>query len=300
MSRETITKALDGIADKYRAEALELELPASSAAFRKEKKTMRTERKNGGRISRRVLTLALAACLLLALSITAYAVGGAVNSPRAAEKVAREELEKWKMMGLLSRELEASEEAAQIVEIPEHTGSEYWYGRLFTHSYDVRLHGGEDDRYFLNLRVDTLSGKIKNANLQARADSGDTPTEAVEVEVPVDPEDPEGEWTTETMYMYENYEDIFPADMTVDRFCSLLAEYWGFSGYTLSDTVDEAYYNAHWSAVEGNSLLRDMPTDNYYLTIFFEGDQSGAPMYLQLMQFPGAVCLNLGTGHAVG
>jgi hypothetical protein len=91
--------------------------------------------------------------------------------------------------------------------------------------------------------------------------------------------------------------------MTVDRFLTLLAGYWGFSGYRLADTVDETYEEAPWSPVVADSLLKDMPrgnTDNYYLTVFFDGDQEGAPMYLQLTQFPGYVQLNFGTGHGVG
>ena len=52
-----------------------------------------------------------------------------------------------------------------------------------------------------------------------------------------------------------------------------------------------------------DSLLKDMPRenkDNYYLTVFFDGDQKGAPMYLQLHQFPGYIMLMVGTVHAVG
>ena len=88
----------------------------------------------------------------------------------------------------------------------------------------------------------------------------------------------------------------------MDRFCTLLAEYWGFTGYRIADTDDD-FYGEHWDAVDGSTLLRDLSSDtrgNYYMTVFFEGDQEGAPMYLQLAQFPGRVSLMLGTGHAVG
>ena len=83
----------------------------------------------------------------------------------------------------------------------------------------------------------------------------------------------------------------------------MLAEYWEFSGYRLADTVDDVFYDSRWSPVAADSLLKDMPsdnTDNYYLTVFFDGDQEGAPMYLQLSKFPGYVQLNFGTGHGVG
>ena len=246
--------------------------------------------------TKRIVTLALAAALILSLSIVAYAVS-TVNGPKAAEKVALEELQKWKEMGIISEELNVSGEATRVVEIKERTGSEYWYGRLFTHSYDVRWYGN-DSKYFVNLGVDTITGKIKSATFEARAD--DTDEVVREIPALVDPTLPEEERGPEVYYFYQNYDDIFPADLTVDECCTMLAEYWGFTGYRLADTVDEAYYNAHWSAVEGGSLLKDMPTDNYYLTVFFEGDQEGVPMYLQLDQFPGRVCFTLGTGHLIG
>lgn len=91
--------------------------------------------------------------------------------------------------------------------------------------------------------------------------------------------------------------------MTVDSFCTLLAEYWGFSGYTLGETVDEAYFDEPMAPVEPSSLLKDMPKDtavNYYLTVFFEGDQEGAPVYIYLQQYPGYVMLSAGVTHAVG
>ena len=40
MSRETISEALNSIADEYKAEAVELELPASAAASVTEEKIM--------------------------------------------------------------------------------------------------------------------------------------------------------------------------------------------------------------------------------------------------------------------
>lgn len=246
---------------------------------------------------KRIITLALAAALILSLSIVAYAVS-AVSSPKAAEKVALEELQKWKEMGLISEELTVDEPAVDIYESREYTGSDYWFGRLFTHSYDVRFRG-ENYKYFLNLTVDTVTGKLVAANIEAAADETDEPVREIPAarEPSVPEEEQEG---PDVYYFYENYDDIFPADLTVDACCTMLAEYWGFTGYRLADTVDEAYYDAHWSAVDGSSLLKDMPTDNYYLTIFFEGDQEGAPMYLQLDQFPGRVCFSVGTRHLVG
>ena len=126
---------------------------------------------------------------------------------------------------------------------------------------------------------------------------------ALELEM-ADPSDPAKTVVeTKTFYFYDNFDDIFPVDMTVDSFCTLLAEYWGFSGYTLGETVDEAYFDEPVAPVEASSLLKDMPSDtavNYYLTVFFEGDQEGAPMYVYLQRYPGYVMMSVGVTHAVG
>lgn len=289
MKRKTITLMLNGLADNYISEAEvfcpeTIQEPPERIAHMKKK---------------RFITLALAAALILSLGVAGYATFCTVNSPKAAEKIALEELEKWKEMGLLSETVTTNGEAVQIVEIQEHKGSEYWYGRLFPHSYAVRFLGGEDNKYFCNLEVDTRTGKITKANFEVKADADDIPVAETTAEEPVDPDNPKGEWKQVTYYLYDNYDDIFPANMTVSHFCTLLADYWGFSGYRLADTADD-FYNAHWSAVDDESLLKDMPKDNYYLTIFFEGDQEGTPMYLQLSQFPGRVYFSLGTGHLIG
>ncbi len=267
--------------------------------------------KRGRMKAKRVITIALAAVLILSLGVTAYGIKTNIASPSAAQKVALQELEVWKEMGLISPEISFEGEPDNIVEIEEETGSDYWYGRFFRHSYDVRwfmgaIDDGRDEayaprrKYGCNLRVDTLTGKITQADFYARPDDNELPVGTVDI-LMGDPHDPKTE--KKTFYYYDNFDDIFDPDMTVDRFLTLLAEYWGFSGYTLADTVDEVFYDSIWSPVEADSLLKDMPrenSDNYYLTVFFEGDQKGAPMYLQMNQFPGYIMLMFGTVHAVG
>ena len=257
--------------------------------------------------TRKIITFALAAALLLALGVTAYAGYQAVATPQAAERVALEQIEVWKKMGILSESVVFEGPANDIYEMEERDGGEYWYGRLFPHSYDVRFYGNsqfnkERQKYGCSLRVDTLTGKIMSANIDAEADADAAPVREEEIQQPVDPGDPNTEWKTVVWSFYDNYSDIFPEDMTVDRFCTLLAEYWGFSGYTIGET-DDASYGTHFDPIDGSTLLKDLNADsreNYYLTVFFDGDQEGAPMYIQLHQFPGYVTLTLGTGHAVG
>ena len=294
MSREDIFLVLQDLDNRYISESVCYDPESASGS---PERIVHLKKK-------RIITFALAAVLMLALGVTAYAGVASVATPQAAEKVAREQIEVWKEMGLLSQDVTFEGPANAVLEIEEYEGGDYWYGRFFPHSYDVRWYCNRQydqdwHKYGCNLRVDTLSGKIMWANIDAVADENAVPERKEDIEVLPDPE---GEPTTQTWYFYDNYTDIFPADITVDRFCSLLAEYWGFSGYTLAETVDE-FYNTHFEAIDGSTLLKDLNGDtreNYYLTVFFDGDQKGAPMYIQLHQFPGYVNLTLGTGHGVG
>ena len=298
MKRSDLSKALDGIEEKYLEEAM---LPVYQNIQNEKGEDEMNITFNFRRTRRKVITLAVAACLLLALGVGAYAAGSYINSPEAAEKVVRREVEVWKELGLLSEDLDLGEKAERIVEFEEETRDNYWFGRILPHRYMVFINSEEN---MCNFTVDTATGKLLSACVQATADDADVPAYEKEVEVAVDYDEIKKEPVIETRIwkFYENFDDIFPTDITVDRYCTLLAEYWGFTGYSIDDTSD-AFYNETWKAVSGDTLLRDLPhstTDNYYLTVFFEGDQEGTPMYIQLSQFPDSVCLLIGTGHAVG
>ena len=107
------------------------------------------------------------------------------------------------------------------------------------------------------------------------------------------------EWDGETYYYYDNFDDIFPIDLTVGQLCDKLAQYWGYGSWKLKDKYDE-FYAEKFAAPDKDMLLKDLPEGNYYATVYFEGDQEGAPMYFQKMHFPGRVCFMFGEGHAVG
>lgn len=291
MNRDLLSKAVGGIDERYIAEALAT-LPEGASEPSERIGTMKIKR---------IVTLALAAVLLLSLGIVAHAAYSAVSTPEAAEKVAREQIEVWKEMGILSPEVVFEGPADAVMEFEQVDGNDYWYGRVFPHRFDVRWYLGQEAEYGCSLSVDTMTGKITAAHIDARSHESEDTLVYEDVYVqPVDPTDPEGETEKIPLRFYTNFDDIVTADMTVDRFCGLLAEYWGFTGYELADTDD---YGEHWEAVDGSTLLTEMCTDvhdNYYLTVFFDGDQEGAPMYLQMSIFPGYVTMTLGTGHLVG
>ena len=296
-----ISDLLDGIEDG----SVDIRAERVSTEHIKELTRMKLNAEQQGRtrrLSRRILALALAAALVLALGVTAYAVNATISSPQAAEKVAREQLEVWKELGLISQDMVFDGPADQIVENEERNGGDYWYGRIFRHRYDVRWYVGWDgsSKYGCSLGVDTLSGKITMACFFALPDENDEPVGETPVYAPDG--NVEDYW-----YFYDNFDDIFPADMTVDRLCTLLADYWGFGGYRLEMTGDrydmrkDSYDQTHLQPIDGSTLLLNLPKGNgNYLAIYFDGDQEGAPMYLEMDQFAGHVGVLVGTGHAVG
>ena len=289
MNRELLSKALCEIDESFIAEAYR---PVPEAASGSSERIVPMKKK-------RIITFALAAALVLTMTVVAYAAYGAVSSPETAEKVALEQIEEWKALGLLSQDVHFDSPADYIQEVEARQGSGYWYGRLFPHCYDVRFYSG---KYSGQIHVDTLTGKINHATINAHPDETVEPVATKTADVPIDPDDLSKGYRPNISYLYYNFDDIFPADLTVDRFCSLLAEYWGFSGYRIADTVDN-FYGTDFEAVDGSTLLKDLPKNNpsnYYLTVFFEGDQEGAPMYIELDNFPEYVSLFLGNHHGVG
>ena len=280
MTREQVWDIIGDIDDRFIAEAAQYD----------PKKCSRSPERIRVMSKKRLITFVFAAALILALGVGAYAAYDVFSGPKAAERVALEQLEVWQELGLISPEIRFESPATYIKEQQARQGSDYWYGRLFPHCFDVRF---SNDKYVCQLQVDTLTGKIVLAMINAHPDETD---EQVAVESRGD---------SKVFYVYDNFDDIFPADLTVDGFCSLLADYWGFSGYRIADTLDNYFpeYERRWDAIDGSTLLKDMPKTNptdFYLTVFFEGDQEGAPMYIELGNFPDYVVMTIGNHHSIG
>ena len=257
--------------------------------------TSAMQEKNTGkplRAKRTLRTVLIAAALVLVLAGSALAAGRLINSPAQAVRVARQEIAKMQDMGILSSEYRFFDgEPDYLGEAPNNGVSDYWFGRIFPHSYIVRGTTA-DGKYFMNLYVDTMSGKIVQLTTEAKADETDEPIPGSE-----------GVWDNGDelipYYLYDNYDDILPDGMTVDKFCTLLAKYWGFSGYRLAQTDDAMFHYAQLNP-GGGELLTDFAGANSYLTVYFDGDQSGTPMYISLDRFPGRVNVLFGMLHQVG
>ena len=247
--------------------------------------TSRKPRRTGA--ARRAARVALIAAIIFVLLIgSACAAGLYVNSPEQAWKTAQREIQKMKDMGILSQEVQIGSEAKQIIERREETDPEFYFERLFKRRYDIRVYG--DGKYSVNLHIDMETGKITYLSVGAKADENDGLAERAG-------------WNGEKAYYPANYDDIIPADMTVDKLCTLLGEYWGFTGYTLSGTT-VGFYRYDTAVPPGDMLVSELG-DEPYLTVYFDGDQSGVPMYIDLYGFigdGGGVYVNLGTNHGIG
>ena len=161
MKREQLSTIICNIDDRYIAEAYQFD---PDLCARSSERIVHMKKK-------RMITFALVAALMLSLSIAVYAAVSMVNSPQVAERVAKEEIERWKEIGLLNPEVAFEGEADRIVEFQEQKGDERWYGRFFAHSYDVRFYLGPvswgnqtpsadlvQRKYGCSLTIDTLSG----------------------------------------------------------------------------------------------------------------------------------------------
>lgn len=298
MKTEKLFDAMDFIADDYKKEAVEAM-----------KHKHETKRRTLGTPIRVLMLAAVIACLFVG---TAFAVGNYINSPQQAEKIARAELQKMKDMGILGEEFFVSDAPAdRVIELPPYDAETYFFGRIWPHRYSVQWYKNSsiennwqgDNPYTIITQIDTAEGKIIALTVEAAAGADEEPVRVLEdQQVPVgyDEEKKQPIMDTVDYIYYDNYEDIIPEGLTVDRLCSRLNDYWGFEGYSIVDTVDEFYDFEGIATPSGDTCVRELPKDNYYLSVIFEGDQPGVPRYIQLCEFPGYVAMIVGTNHAVG
>ena len=141
----------------------------------------------------------------------------------------------------------------------------------------------------INFRIDnTGTGDVRSLIIEANHDEDDEPIPDMEIEI-----------GGEIWKYYNNFDDIFPADLTVGELCDKLAQYWGYSGWTLADVYSDEYQMQMNAPVE-DLLVSKLPEDNYYATVYFDGDDEGAPMFIQICHFPGRVMFLFGDGHLHG
>lgn len=198
---------------------------------------------------------------------------------------AKAELEKLKEAGIIAEDVKFDQDDVQYLafEDAKVLGDEFGARELDSTYYIMAT----SDKYCITLRIDKETGKVLFLNVQAGADENAVPVK--------EEENASGEpWK-----YYDNYEDVICDGLNVEKMCNALSEYWGFGKWHTEDTFDEMY-NMEMKAPDNNTLIKDLPNDNYYMTVYFDGDQENVPMFIQTAQFPGSVCVLFGAGHLVG
>ena len=195
--------------------------------------------------------------------------------------VAKGELRRLQDLGIISREVSFDNELEYAAYADEYATEE----REFTPSFYARDYSG---KYMINFRMDSYTGEIRQASFEANHDEDDEPIPGMEIEI-----------NGEIWKYYNNFDDIFPADLTVGALCDKLAQYWGYSGWTLADVYSDEY-QMQMDAPAEDLLVSELPENNYYATVYFDGDQEGAPMFIQIEHFPGRVMFLFGDGHLHG
>ena len=270
MKTDLLLDALNLVDDRYKQEALE-------AAAR-----------NGARfpVRRSLRTALIAAAIMCLLVIGVSAAGDFINTPEQAKECFVRELKTMQTMGLLSDEIGTELHFTRCFEEAPHS-DRFFPLRVFHRRYHIGAtveKDGASRGWWINGTVEMESGKLSSVDIQAFADEDDPVTRE-----------------SDGYRFYENFDDIFDPSLTVGEYCDLLAEYWGFSGWTLGSYADGAY-DAEIPAPTVDTPVKDIPimNGNYYLPVYFDGDENAAPMYIELIQFPDSVMLMLGTTHALG
>lgn len=157
--------------------------------------------------------------------------------------------------------------------------------RILPSCYYVSCQTAEGN--WATIYVSVESGKALSCNIDIRPQEGDPQFDKKPIDMG------KGD-----MYYYDSFDRVMREDMTLDEYCTLLNDYWGFDGYTISGTKYVDYgYDTRPPA--GDTLMKEL-VDQPFVTLFFEGDQENMPMFLESHYFPEDTHFSFGFGHAVG
>ena len=279
MREERLMDAINDIRDEYVESAgnfLGQIEPESGAA------------KTGRRRRGWVKIVLIAAVIASLLSLPAYALTEyLLNSPEQALKQALEEIERLNQLGIIQAEPGPDMEEVKVFKTQgQELGLDFFH-RIIYPNYHVQLFDG---KYKFVTQLDMATGKLQFISINAKADKDEEPVYQEEYSLP--------DGSTKTTAKYDNTDDLVSPELTVGQLCRALAEYWGFEGYTLSGTENKDY-NWDVEAPAEDSLVSDI-CDGPYITVYFEGDQEGVPMYIEIYRVSGATVMSIGTNHLVG
>lgn len=279
MKEEKLMDAMNGIRDEY---------VESAGEFLGQVETGSWEKNSHPRRRGWVKIVLIAAVIASLLSLPAYALTEyLLNSPEQALKQALEEIDRLNELGIIQVNLEPDQEATNIFKTQgQELGLDFFH-RIIYPNYHVQLFDG---KYKFVTQLDMATGKLQFISITAKADEGDEPIYREEHSLP--------DGSSNEICYYDNTDDLISTELTVGQLCRALAEYWGFEGYTLSGTENKDY---HWDtpAPDDDDLVKNI-CDGPYITVYFEGDQEGVPMYIEIYRINGATVMSIGTNHLVG
>lgn len=211
-----------------------------------------------------------------------------------AAQNAQAEVNRLYELGILSEEpmldfdepemLDIDGNDVHIISVSEHKSG--LNGRTLDDGYTISAYNkAKDARYYFSISKKT--GKIYYFSAEMSYAEGDTMLDREPLDMGKGPR-----------AFYDSFYRVMSDDMTLDGLCSLLCEYWGFSGYTLSGTRD-AFYGYDTDTPSGGTLVKDTQGAPY-ITVYFDGDEEGMPMYIENVIFPERTYFGFGTGHSVG
>lgn len=143
------------------------------------------------------------------------------------------------------------------------------------------------DGIFVSLSIDADTGKAISCAVEAKTTEDDEKLDK-----------PAIEFDGKELEYRDGLYKIADGEMTLDTLCARLCDYWGFTGYALSGTKDD-FYDYNTEAPAGETTLRDI-MDAPYITVYFDGDAEGCPMYIEGVYFPENTHFSFGYGHMVG
>lgn len=157
--------------------------------------------------------------------------------------------------------------------------------RLLPSHYYVNCGTAEGNRVAIYVSID--SGKALSCSIDIRPQEGDPQLDKEPVNM-----------GNREIYYYDSFDRVMREDMTLEEYCTLLNDYWGFGGYTISGTKYTDYsYDTQPPA--GDTLMKDL-VGQPFVTLYFEGDQENMPMFLEGCNFPEDTHFSFGFGHMVG
>lgn len=183
---------------------------------------------------------------------------------------ARTELQSWYELGILAAPLLLDGENTVVYSNPPREADG---GRVLPAHYEIRNYWSPSG-YSVDLMLDADTNKLFYLNICKTPGADDVPVN----NKPVD-------WDGKEFYLYNTLGDILPEDMTLDELCKLLASYWGYSSYRFGKSYYEPAPSSSQAELTytptGSELVNSL-TDIDYVRVYFEGDESGCPIFIDV------------------